>query len=77
MQALPCTKRSDAGSAAALAGAAISGAALNVRINALELKDKETANGLIDQIARIEKRYADLMIEIKSQVQERGNLSLG
>jgi formiminotetrahydrofolate cyclodeaminase len=68
---------SDAGSAASLAGAAINGAALNVRINAQELIDKETANGLIDQITRIEKRSTDLLLKINSQIQERGNLSLG
>lgn len=68
---------SDAGSAAAMAGAAISGAALNVRINAQELTDKETAIRLIDQISKIEKRSTDLLVEIKSQIEERGDLSLG
>ncbi len=66
---------SDAGSAAALAGAAISGAALNVRINAQELKDIKTARGLIDQINELERRAANLQNEIQSQIRERGNLS--
>jgi glutamate formiminotransferase/formiminotetrahydrofolate cyclodeaminase len=66
---------SDAGSAAALAEAALSGAALNVRINAQGLKDKGTASGLIDQTAELEKRAANLHNEIRSQIQERGSQS--
>jgi formiminotetrahydrofolate cyclodeaminase len=66
---------SDAGSAAALAGAAISGAALNVRINAQELKDIKTARELIDQINELERRATNLLNEIQSQIRERGNLS--
>lgn len=67
---------SDAGSAAALAGAAISGAALNVRINAQELTDNKTAKELIAQINDLERRAANLQNEIHSQIRERGNLSL-
>ena len=65
---------SDAGSAAALAGAAISGAALNVRINALGLKDKLESESLIEEIGKVEVRSKELQEQIHSQIYQRGGL---
>lgn len=66
---------SDAGSAAALAGAAIKGAALNVRINALALKDEQVAEKLLVDISRIELNSSELQDQIISQVYQRGGLN--
>lgn len=66
---------SDAGSAAALAGAALSGAALNVRINAPELKDKESAAGLISEIGELENKGEALQVQIRTQLYQRGGFS--
>ena len=66
---------SDAGSAAALAGAALSGAALNVRINAPGLDDRSTAAGLLEEIGEIEIRGADLQEQIRVQLFQRGGFS--
>ena len=66
---------SDAGSAAALAGAAISGAALNVRINALGLKDKQDSDVLIKEISKVEMQAKELQDQILSQVYQRGGLN--
>jgi glutamate formiminotransferase/formiminotetrahydrofolate cyclodeaminase len=66
---------SDAGSAAALAGAALTGAALNVRINAAGLRDQRTASALIEEIGKLENRGADLQDQIRSQLFERGGFS--
>ncbi|MCJ7536361.1 MAG: cyclodeaminase/cyclohydrolase family protein, partial [Anaerolineales bacterium] len=66
---------SDAGSAAALAGAALSGAALNVRINAPGLDDRGTAAGLLEEIGEIEIRGADLQEQIRVQLFQRGGFS--
>lgn len=65
---------SDAGSAAALAGAALSGAALNVRINALGLKDQGAASGLVEEISKLESHSADLQDQIQTQIYLRGGL---
>jgi formiminotetrahydrofolate cyclodeaminase len=51
---------SDAGTAAALARAAIRGAAYNVRINVESIKDEETARGLTDALEAVEKEAEDL-----------------
>jgi len=66
---------SDAGSAAALAGAAISGAALNVRINALGLNDKSESETLIEEIGKVEIRAKGLQDQILSQIYQRGGLN--
>jgi glutamate formiminotransferase/formiminotetrahydrofolate cyclodeaminase len=67
---------SDAGSAAALAGASLGGAALNVRINAAALKDASMRQHLVEQIETIERQASHLQEEIRSQVSSRGGLSL-
>jgi glutamate formiminotransferase/formiminotetrahydrofolate cyclodeaminase len=66
---------SDAGSAAALAGAALTGAGLNVRINAPGLDDRETAATLIAEINEIENRGTELQEQIRVQLFERGGFS--
>jgi glutamate formiminotransferase/formiminotetrahydrofolate cyclodeaminase len=66
---------SDAGSAASLAGAALSGAALNVRINTPGLEDKKIAFELIEKIGKLESRAADLRAQIHSQLIERGGFA--
>jgi glutamate formiminotransferase/formiminotetrahydrofolate cyclodeaminase len=63
---------SDAGSAAALAYAALNGAALNVRVNALGLDDQGTADNLIKQIEQLEIQGSDLQKQIRDQITDRG-----
>ena len=66
---------SDAGSAAALAGAALTSAGLNVRINAIALKDKQTASSLIQEIDKLENQGAVLQDQIRSVLHKRGGFS--
>jgi glutamate formiminotransferase/formiminotetrahydrofolate cyclodeaminase len=66
---------SDTGSAAALAGAALTGAALNVRINAPGLRDKESAAGMIAEISDLESKGEELQLQIKTQLYQRGGFS--
>ena len=66
---------SDAGSAAALAGAALTGAGLNVRINAPGLKDRGIAAKLIEEIGDLENQGADLQEKIRVQLYRRGGFS--
>jgi glutamate formiminotransferase/formiminotetrahydrofolate cyclodeaminase len=66
---------SDAGSAAALAGACLSGAALNVRINAAALKNRSVAGGLIERIEAIEGETGSLQEEIRNRILGRGGQS--
>ncbi len=66
---------SDAGSAAALASAALNGAALNVRINTPGLDNQESAADLLEQIKRLERRGAELQEQIHSQLFQRGGFA--
>lgn len=66
---------SDAGSAAALAGAGLMGAGLNVRINAPGLDDKANASRLIEEIDNLERQGEQLGKNIREQLNERGGLS--
>jgi len=66
---------SDAGSAAALASAALTGAGLNVRINAPGLKDKDTASSLFEEIGDLESQGTDLQEQIRVQLYQRGGFS--
>ncbi len=68
---------SDGGSAAALAKAALTGAALNVRINARELEDKAAAQALLDDLAALEQQAAEQERTIHHTIQERGGFSAG
>lgn len=67
---------SDGGAAAALAQAALTGAAFNVRINAADLEDRPAALGLIGQLQAVEDIAARLEEQIYTQIKERGGLSL-
>lgn len=66
---------SDGGSAAALAGAALTGAGLNVRINIASLKDKTPADALNEQIQNLDQRAIDLQGQIQTIIVGRGGLS--
>lgn len=66
---------SDAGSAAELAGAALRGAALNVRINTPGLNDRKIASELIDKIGNLEKQANELQEQIRSQLRQRGGFA--
>jgi glutamate formiminotransferase/formiminotetrahydrofolate cyclodeaminase len=58
-----------------LAGAALTGAGLNVRINAPGLKDQETASSLIEEIDDLESQGADLQDQIRIMLFQRGGFS--
>ena len=66
---------SDGGSAAALARAALTGAGMNVRINARDLADRLTAQALLDQLAGLEQRADALEASIRTAILERGGFS--
>ena len=68
---------SDGGSAAALARAALTGAGMNVRINARDLEDKTAAQALLDHLAELEQRAAELETSIRAAIQQRGGFSVG
>ena len=67
---------SDGGSGAALAHAALTGAGLNVHINAASLQDKSTAQLMLDELKSLETRAAAIEVEIRHVLQERGGFSL-
>ena len=62
---------SDAGSAGYLAGAALSGAMLNVRANAAVIQDRETANSWLKELTGLEARANDARASIDRQLRER------
>jgi glutamate formiminotransferase/formiminotetrahydrofolate cyclodeaminase len=66
---------SDAGSAVALAGASLTGAALNVRINATALMDTQLSDRLVTQIKEIEGIGNGLLQDLRGRIAERGGLS--
>jgi glutamate formiminotransferase/formiminotetrahydrofolate cyclodeaminase len=66
---------SDAGSAAALAGACLNGAALNVRINAAALGESEESRKLVSLIEEIEVNANGLLETVRSRIAERGGLT--
>lgn len=66
---------SDAGSAAALAVASLDGAALNVRINAAALADRDTAADLVRRVEAIEATADRLRQVIRARIATRGGLS--
>jgi glutamate formiminotransferase / formiminotetrahydrofolate cyclodeaminase len=67
---------SDAGAAAGLAQAALSGAGLNVRINCASLADKDAAVKLIERLRAIEQIAGELKAQIRGLLEQRGELSL-
>ncbi len=66
----------DAGSAAALAQAAFTGAGYNVRVNTLGLKDREQAQKFLDELTELERRAAQFAAQLRVVLQERGGLPL-
>lgn len=66
----------DGGTAAALARAGLSGAGLNVHINANSLQDRNAADSLLNELRSLEQRAAQLETQIQAQLRQRGGLSL-
>lgn len=67
---------SDAGSAAALARACLSGSGLNVRINVHSLVDKTEGEGLLTELRGLEKKASELEKDIQGIVQQRGGFDV-
>lgn len=65
---------SDGGSAAAQAQAALSGAALNVRINLKDYATLPGADGMLAELKNLEQEAAQLQSQIKAALSERGGL---
>lgn len=67
---------SDGGSGAALARAALTGAGMNVRINAKTLQDRSTASALIEELRHLEIEANKLEASISAIIEERGGFQL-
>ena len=65
---------SDAGTAAALARAALTGAGLNVRTNILNLSDRIAAEELVAEIESLDAKASELEGQIKHVLRERGHI---
>jgi glutamate formiminotransferase/formiminotetrahydrofolate cyclodeaminase len=66
---------SDGGTGAALAGAALTGAGYNVRINLAGLDDRSKANAMLEKLKGLEQRAEDLQVQIHSHLTQRGEIS--
>jgi glutamate formiminotransferase/formiminotetrahydrofolate cyclodeaminase len=66
----------DAGTAAALAQAAISGAGYNVRINALDLRDEAVKGKMLSELESMENRAVQFMTQLRSILKDRGGLDV-
>jgi formiminotetrahydrofolate cyclodeaminase len=66
----------DAGTAAALAQAAISGAGYNVRINALDLQDEAVKGKMLSELESMENRAVQFMTQLRSILKDRGGLDV-
>jgi glutamate formiminotransferase/formiminotetrahydrofolate cyclodeaminase len=66
---------SDAAAAGALAGAALTGAGYNVRINVNSLTDKLAGDASLASLTTLEKKAAHLEKEIRSTLKERGGIA--
>jgi glutamate formiminotransferase/formiminotetrahydrofolate cyclodeaminase len=66
---------SDAAAAGALAGAALTGAGYNVRINVNSLKEKQAGDASLASLTALEKKAAHLEKEIRSTLKERGGIA--
>jgi glutamate formiminotransferase/formiminotetrahydrofolate cyclodeaminase len=67
---------SDGGTGAALAGAALTGAGYNVRINLADLQDRSKAGAMVEKLQELEQRAEELQANIRSDLSHRGGLSL-
>jgi glutamate formiminotransferase/formiminotetrahydrofolate cyclodeaminase len=68
---------SDAASSAAQAQAAVTGAGLNVRINAATLTDQAVASRMVAELDELEKRAGEKQAALKRILKERGGLIAG
>lgn len=66
---------SDAASGAALARAALTASALNVRINCPNLSDQEAARGFVAEINALEEQANELEQQLRQALNDRGNLA--
>ncbi len=66
----------DAGTAAALALAAITGAGYNVRINTINIKDAKKSKQLLTELEKIERRASQFGAQLNGILKERGGLPL-
>jgi len=66
----------DAGTAAGLARAAISGAGMNVRINMSSLKDAKAIKKITDKLIKHEEKTEALTKKIKQFVLKRGEIPM-
>jgi glutamate formiminotransferase/formiminotetrahydrofolate cyclodeaminase len=66
---------SDSGAAAALARAALEGAALNVRINALSLENRVIAASFLNELAALEAKGRQSDADLTASLNERGKLN--
>jgi glutamate formiminotransferase/formiminotetrahydrofolate cyclodeaminase len=67
---------SDAGSAAALARACLTGSALNVRINVHSLNDKKEGKKLVEDLQILEKHAHELENETRAEIKSRGGFDI-
>lgn len=68
---------SDGATGAALASAALTGAGYNVRINLASIKDKHITDLLLTELQNLEKQAAELNLQVRSVLKERGGMPLG
>lgn len=66
----------DAGTAAALANAAINGAGYNVRVNALSMEDEKIKNQYLSELTSIEQRAVQFVKQLNSILESRGGFTL-
>ncbi|MEW5871598.1 MAG: glutamate formimidoyltransferase [Chloroflexota bacterium] len=67
---------SDGATGAALARSALTGAGYNVRINITSLKEPAAGAPLLEELAQLEQRAAELEADIRTQLVERGGMPL-
>lgn len=67
---------SDGGSGAALARAALTGAGMNVRINAKDLQDQAVAQELVNELRDLEAKASQIEAHILAYIEERGGFAL-
>ncbi len=67
---------SDGGSAAAQAQAALTGAALNVRINLIDLPKSPPITAMLTELNELEQKASQLQTEIKTILKERGRFEV-
>ena len=67
---------SDAGTGAALARAALTGAGLNVRVNVLNLADQAAVQGFLNQMVELESSANRIEAQLKQVLAERGQIKI-